>query len=448
MDKNAIIKEANEKLKELLPIIDKLHNLGISKVLEMGNKSSHIVVTYPPVNKLSIHKEEKIFKNISGKNTLYIHIPFCTGICTYCNYSRTAISEEDERIKKYLEYLDKESQLLKSEINVDKIQVESIYIGGGTPTLLSEEDLEKLLKIIKRDYDLINEGEYTVEGSPETITLGKVALAKFYGVNRFSIGIESFNDNVLENIGRRHNAKGAFKAIELIRKAGINEIDFDLIRGLPNYTPEIVASDMEMVEKTNVPSVTSYQHSLKPFSLDTKRLPSENPKEKEQVLMHIIFLLGMKKLGYLQKPIDWFIKTEKNVYHHQILKWKNMANQLVLGRSSYGYVNGIQFSNYKSRKEYEEAIDSGKLPIEKATKLSNEDIIRRRFIFGLKTGIDRKQFKKDYGVDPTEASFKDTLNLFVEAGGIKISNSTIGLTEVGSLFADYIQMAFYSKKYM
>jgi len=270
MNRDVLISRANEKLEKLSSVIDKLHGLGIFKMFEMGNKSSQIVVTYPPLEKLDDYRGEEFLEGISGKSVLYVHIPFCTGICTYCNYSRTAVSEKDEKIKNYLDYLDKESSLLKSEIELEKIPVESIYIGGGTPTLLGEEDLEKLLKIIERDFSLANEGEYTIEGSPETITIGKVALAKFYGVNRVSIGVESFNDGILERIGRRHDVVGVFEAIESIRKAGISEIDIDLIRGLPNYSVEMVINDIDFIKRLNVPSVTSYQLSLIHISEPTR----------------------------------------------------------------------------------------------------------------------------------------------------------------------------------
>jgi oxygen-independent coproporphyrinogen-3 oxidase len=122
-----------------------------------------------------------------------------------------------------------------------------------------------------------------------------------------------------------------------------------------------------------------------------------------------------------------------------------MANQLVLGPSSYGYINGIQFSNFKNIIEYEKSIRTGKLPVEKATFLSREEIIRRAFIFGLKTNINRKDFEVKHGVDPMEGPLRDEISRIVNAGGISASESEIKLTEAGMLFADRIQMEFYSE---
>ncbi len=439
MNYDNLVERAEQKLSENMDKIDKIHTLGLHKELHMGNKSSQIVVTYPSVDLLDEFNGDNFLVNSDGLNTLYIHIPFCTGICTYCNYARTAASEKDKRISEYMDYLDKESAMFKSILG--EIQVQTIYIGGGTPTLLSEDNLERLFKVIKRDYKLDNDVEFTIEGSPETVTVGKIALAKHYGVNRVSIGIESFNDGILESIGRRHDSEGAYEALEKIRKAGIDEIDFDLIRGLPNYTLDMVVNDIKGVERAKVPSVTSYQYSLKPLSLDAKRLPKN---VTEQLLPHLVFMIGMQDLGYIQSPIDWFVKDESHLYKHQMLKWHKMANQLVLGQSSYGFFNGVQFANFKDRKAYGKAIKEGRLPIERATKLSFDDMMRRRFLFGLKTKVDRDRFRKIHGVDPTETSFGSTLNKLIEAGAITADDSGFSISDVGVLFADWIQMAFYS----
>lgn len=440
-----LINDANKFIKKNIYDINRLRAVGVKKQYAMGNKSSHIVVTYPPIHALNFFKGGSIFEGaLDGLNTLYIHIPFCTGICTYCAYARMAAPARDVRISRYLDYLNQESKLLRSAFHNRQIPVKSIYIGGGTPTMLKEDQLELVLRIIARDFQWDKEVEFTLEGSPETVSVGKVALSKHFGVNRVSIGIESFNDKILEAIGRRHNAKRAYAALEQIKEGGINNIDFDLIRGLPNYTPEMIVEDIKAIKKADIPSVNSNQYSLKPLSLDAKKQPDTNIQK--QLLMHTIFLVGMKKLGYRQKPIDWFVKEKKHLYKHQLLKWGRMANQLVLGLSSYGYINGIQFANFRKRTDYERSIKEGRLPIERATVLSEEELIRRRFIFGLKTRVNRTEFQRVHGVDPTESPFKDTLKTMIEAGAIEETDSSFTLSEVGMLFADSIQMAFYSDK--
>ncbi|MEA2037201.1 MAG: coproporphyrinogen-III oxidase family protein [Nanoarchaeota archaeon] len=444
MYKNLIL-SAKKKLKRLKPIINRLNALGIHKTSEMGNKSSHIVVTYPPIHKLKSVNNKNIYSgDLKNSNTLYIHIPFCSGVCTYCNYSRTAISGQDKKIVEYLELLNKEAEMLCNAFSEERINVDSIYIGGGTPTMLNETNLGRLFEIINQHYVLKYDGEYTLEASPETVTVGKTTLAHDYGVNRVSLGIESFNDPALKSIDRRHNSKDALKSLRKVRKGGINNVDFDLIRNLPGYTPKMMIEDIKGVNITKPESINSNNYTIKPGSTDERRFNEMGINQEEQLLLHLIFVTGMKQLGYFQKPVDWFIKSQKHVYRHQILKWEKMANQLVLGLSAYGYIHDVQFINYRNLKDYKESIMNGRLPLERATRLSKEEIMRRSFIFGLKTKIDNNEFERIYGIDPIIGPFKNTLNKFVEAGGIENSGSEIKLTEAGSLFADWIQMAFYS----
>ncbi len=440
-----IISEAKKEYQSMAQEISKLNSMNIHRTLEMGDKkSTQIVVAYPPLNKLEPINEKNIYEgNHFGKNTLYIHIPFCTGICTYCGYARTAISKNDSRILEYLNLLDKESGLLIDSIGGKKIKVESIYIGGGTPTLLDEKELEKLFQIIERDYEFASNVEYTLEGSPETITPEKINKAKSFGVNRASIGAESFNNNALKLMKRRHTAQGTKKAIKTILDCGISEVDCDLIRGLPNYTYEMIIEDAKNIQELDLPSVTCYPYTIKPFSVDSLKINEIDKSEERQLLMHLVFLKSMEKIGRIQRPVDWFIKDETHIIKHEMLKWHDMANQFVLGHGVRGYlVNGVQFAHYREYKDYKKALDKGKLPVEKASYLNNDEIARRKFLFGLKSEINRKEFSKNYGFDPLESRFKETIKNIHAAGGIEITPKEIKLTKTGVLFADAIQEAF------
>lgn len=440
-----LVNESREQLEVLRQSVERLHSEGIRKELGMGHKWSQIVVTYPPAQNLGDDIGSVLSAAPQGSNTLYVHIPFCSGICTYCNYSRTAASDQDRRIHEYIELLDKESAILKENLGGNPVKVSTIYIGGGTPTLLTEEHLERLLQVINRDYVREEYSEFSLEGSPETVTVGKIALARHYGVNRVSIGVESFNDPTLEAIGRRHDARGAYEALDRIRKGGITNIDFDLIRGLPGYTLDMMVDDVRGVKRAQTPSVTSYQYSLKPRSINHKR-GKMRQDEWDAILMHLTFIRGMSELGYKQMPVDFFVKGDEFLYQHQMMKWGKNASQLVLGQSAYGYLNGVQFINFTNRRDYAQAVSEGRLPIERATSLSDEEIMRRGFIFGLKVDVDRNKFKESYGVDPLESPFENVIGKLAEAGGLEVTDTEIRLSEAGVLFADWIQMAFYSEQ--
>lgn len=345
LDAKSLIEETHRSLRALEESIKKLHAYGIHKELHMRN-SSQIVVAYPSKQHLLPTPQENIFcTSTNTKKVLYIHIPFCTGICTYCGYARTAISKHDEKIIKYISLLKKESNMVKTALGVDKIEVDSIYIGGGTPTLLKTKQLKELFNLINRDYRLIENGEYTLEGSPETITIEKIQLAVKAGVNRVSIGVESFDDETLTSIARRHTAKEALDALDKIREGGIENIDFDLIRGLPGYNSDLVIKDLKYICESQIPSITSYQYSLKPRTIDFKKHHNDySYDESEQIFMHMLFILGMEKAGYKhQSPIiDCFIKNESHTFKHSIQKWSYMCELISLGQGAYGFYNNIK----------------------------------------------------------------------------------------------------------
>ncbi|PIN93364.1 hypothetical protein COU54_03405 [Candidatus Pacearchaeota archaeon CG10_big_fil_rev_8_21_14_0_10_31_24] len=440
----ALIKYSKNRLEEFRSGIDRLHALGITKDPEMGLKTSQITVTYPPTQSLiPVTDKVDVYEDVSGRNTLYVHIPFCTGICTYCGYSRSAASDGDEKVTSYQALLEKEATLLSEKFNGQKIPVESIYIGGGTPTLLSVSDLERMLQTVDRYFLLDQNGEYTLEGSPETMTSEKVKLSVSYGVNRASIGAESFNDNVLRIIHRRHNSRGVFEAVEKIRNGGIENIDIDLIRGLPSYTFDMVLDDLRGIRTLGVQSVSSYQYTVKPKTLDAKRKP-ELLSEEELLQMHILFVAGMDKIGYTQRPIDFYNIDKNHEFKHQLLKWSCQVNQLVLGIGCYGFISNTQFTNTTNRRKYEELINNGKLPVEKSFVLSPEELIRRDFLFGLKTEVDVQGFHRRHNANLLDTYFSKDLERLIESGAIEVSYDSIRLTELGSLFADWIQCKFYS----
>ncbi len=447
--------QAKEKLQALHPAFLRLRDQGIQKQMLIGDRDSQTVVTYPPSHKQHAVVETDVYSNplhLRKRNTLYLHVPFCDKICQYCAYQRTAKGPEDPRIDHYVDLVQKETQLLASANHKEKIQVESIYIGGGTPTILSEQNLEKLLQMLDKHFELVAGGEFSLEGSPATITEGKVRQAMQYGVNRISIGVEAFDDHMLKVMGREvDNRERVFAALAAIRSAGISNIDIDLIRGFTGFyrnqivrqTPQDVVTDLLGIQELEIPSVTSYQHIVKPKSLGYKKRQKFNFIPEEKLLLHMMFNMGMEQMGYQQHPIDFHHKTQEHVYKHQVYKWGDMTNQIALGPSAYGYLNDTQFTNHFGA-DYEAAIQQGKLPVASQLKLSKEEVMRRKFVFGMKTGVSRAEFEQHYGINPLETSARDTLHTLEEAGGLEITPSHIRLTEVGRLFADWIQMCFYS----
>lgn len=444
--------EAQDHFSQMRQEIETLRALGIKKDVQQQRSTSNIIVTYPAKQDLDfIGKQLPSFTNLClrDSNTLYVHIPFCSSICSYCSFARTAAGCDDNRISEYLGLLEKEAAKWKSDFGA-RIPVDSIYIGGGTPTLLSPSLLERLFEIIDANFLLAKDGEYTLEASPYTTTIEKFALAKSYGVNRTSMGVESFNAHVLADMGRDADVKKIYSAIQSIKSAGIDHIDIDLIRGYPSQTVTDLENDLIGMQNADVPSITSYQYSVKNGSIDKKKFGEDFTIEQDRlILSHLAFIAGAERLGYRhQAPlIDWFVKGPEWAYQQQIQKWLKMTNLIGLGLGAYGYVNGVQYINTENRKHYAEAVSMGHSPIEKATRLSYEEIMRRKMIFGLKGYIDRQEFRYVYGIDVLDAPFGEELETLIDAGGIEVTDATVKLSKAGTLFADWIQMQFYSDKY-
>jgi oxygen-independent coproporphyrinogen-3 oxidase len=458
-DWQALERNAGEFIRDAQVSLERAAAQGITKGLFQRN-SSNIVVTYPTKQDLDPIDAAEVFERKSGfrtrGRTLYVHIPFCTGICTYCGFARSAMSEDDSRIPTYLDALEKESALMRSHLGFNRpgrVPVDSIYIGGGTPTLLTIENLERTFRMIHRDFALKEDGEFTLEISPETVTAAKLRLARTSGVNRISMGVESFDDRLLAGIGRRHDAKTVSDVVSLLRREGLERIDIDLIRNLPGSSVATLRDDVRRVTELEIPSVTSYEYVVKPKSIDSKRHARGLLGAVERgnaVFAHLLFTMAMESIGYGQRPLGWFLKGEDAAYEQQLDKWERGADLVPLGMSGYGYVNGAQFINHEGFGAYYDAIGSGRLPIEKGAVLDEFEQAHRHAIFALRSRVDPDELESWYGVDifGRDSEAGDTLAKLMELNLIERTDECrFQLSRLGMLFQDQIQMELYSPAY-
>lgn len=210
-------------------------------------------------------REEKIIKTTSDEHfSLYISIPFCPSRCKYCSFVSHSIERTNKLIEPYIENLCKEIEISGKITKQVGITPDTVYVGGGTPTTLNEEQLEKILESVKNNFDLSNLKEYTVEaGRPDTVTQGKLELLKKYGVERISINAQTFNDEVLQANGRRHSVEEFYRAYEIARKVGFESINTDLIAGLQDDTLESFQNSIDSAIRINPENITVHTLSLK-----------------------------------------------------------------------------------------------------------------------------------------------------------------------------------------
>ncbi|MBQ0083797.1 MAG: coproporphyrinogen dehydrogenase HemZ, partial [Clostridiales bacterium] len=213
-----------------------------------------------------------IEKSTRDAFSLYISIPFCPSRCSYCSFVSHAVDKAQKLIPEYLEKLSEELRITAQIARRNGLTLKTIYIGGGTPTTLSATQLDFLLETVKLNFDTENLLEYTLEaGGPDTITEEKLRVIKKYGITRISVNPQTMNDNVLQVIGRKHTAKQTEEAFFTARKVGFDNINMDLIAGLPEDTPESFANTLDRVIELDPESVTVHSLSMKRASFLTKK---------------------------------------------------------------------------------------------------------------------------------------------------------------------------------
>ena len=314
----------------------------------------------------------------------YIHIPFCDKICNYCDFCKRY--SNNLVIDKYIEALEQDIKK-----NYQKEVLKTIYIGGGTPSSLSINQLTKLMKIVKL-LKLDNNYEFTFECNPENITEEKLILLKKNGVNRISIGVESTNDKFLKYLGRNHNFKMVQEKVSLIKKY-ISNINVDLIYALPGESIADLKKDLHNIVNLNVNHVSTYsleihQHTI--FSIKRiKNISSDIDSDMYKLICEFL-----KENGFKHYEVSNFCKD--NTYsRHNMVYWNN-SEYYGFGLGASGYVNSIRYDNTRSFYKY---INGNRALNEE--KLKKEDKISYELILGFRliNGINKEEFKKKYGID-------------------------------------------------
>lgn len=322
-------------------------------------------------------------------DAVYIHIPFCKSICSYCDFCKIYLNEK--YTAKYLE-------TLKEEI-LEKYQgekIKTLYIGGGTPSCLSLKDLNYLLEITKI-FDLTNLKEFTFECNINDINEYMLELLKKYGVNRLSIGIESFNKNNLEFMKRSHTFEEAKDKINLCRSLGFNNINVDLIYGIPKESISTLKKDLKLVLKLNVEHISTYSLIIEDNTLIgiNKLTPIDEETDEE---MYNIICDTLNKKGYIHYEVSNFAK-EGYASLHNINYWLN-NNYYGFGLSSHGYIGNVRYENTRSLTSY-----LNKKYVKEEKLLSTSDDMDNTIMlsFRLLKGINLEDFFNRYNINLQEA---------------------------------------------
>jgi len=311
--------------------------------------------------------------------SVYIHIPFCNTICSYCDFPKVYSSVCDKKL--YLEALKKEIKTnYKNEI------VNTIYIGGGTPSVLSIEELKKLLEITNLFKKNTNT-EFTIECNIESIDEEKLKLLKKYNVNRISIGIESFDKKIISYLGRFHTKKEAIKKIKLVKKY-FNNINIDLMYAIPNQSIKSLKRDIKTYLKLKIPHISYYSLIIEPHT----KLYNENTDYIDEDIdckMYKIITKKLKKYHHYEISNFSFPGYESK---HNLVYWNN-EEYYGFGAGASGYINGIRYSNTKNIHKY----INGDYRSEENI-LSELEKMQEEMFLGLRKldGVNMEKFEKRY----------------------------------------------------
>ncbi len=321
--------------------------------------------------------------------SIYIHIPFCSSICSYCDFCK--ILKNEKYIDDYLDTLEKE---IKSNYKGEKIN--TLYIGGGTPSSLSLMQLKKLFNILKR-FNLDKNCEITFETNSEDLTKEKIAFLKKH-INRLSIGIQTFDENIIKKLNRKLNIENLKLACQTF-----NNVNIDLMYGFKNQTLKDLKTDLNEIIKLNPKHISTYCLILEPHTklyIDNYK-PLDDDKERE---MYDFITKTLKENDYVRYELSNFSK-EGYESKHNLTYWNN-EHYYGFGLGASGYVDNVRYENTKSLNEYLK----GNYILEK-NELSLEETIQNEFILGLRKikGINKEGFYKKYKINIKELPKVKTL---------------------------------------
>ena len=366
--------------------------------------------------------------------SLYIHIPFCSHICTYCDFHKEMA--KDGKKERYVDALIQEIKYHSNKIT----DVQTIYIGGGTPSALDLVLLERLLKTIEEEVNLGNVLEYSIETNPNDYTLEFVLLLKKYHVSRVSIGVQTFNRSHLKFLGRTHQNEDVFQAIKLLRANGFDNISIDMMFSLVNQTLEELEKDLEMVGTLDIDHISYYSLILEEKSklhyLLNKNKISMNSEDLEG-LMYNKVINTLTANNYVQYEISNFKKTSKESIHNMTY-WLN-KEYLGLGTGSHSLVEGSRYFNPTNITKYIQMIKKNDFDFSTAYEYN---ALQEEMMLGLRliSGVNINDIEEKYQIKLLER-FPE-LRKYLKEEIIEINNGYLRFTTEGILLGNLVFQIF------
>ncbi|WP_077621453.1 radical SAM family heme chaperone HemW [Sediminibacillus massiliensis] len=371
--------------------------------------------------------------------SVYIHIPFCQQICHYCDFTKFFYNEQ--LVDDYLTALENE---MRTYIPAGKQSMKTIFVGGGTPTALNHKQLEKLLKMIDNHFDVHTCEEYSFEANPGDLDVEKIKLLKSYGVQRISMGVQVFDDEMLEYIGRLHKIKDVYDNIDSLTRYGFENISIDLIYSLPNQTMEHFQKTLQEALSFDLPHYSAYSLQIEPKTIFYQRYKQgklPKPPEETEAAMYQHLMKEMEKHGKIQYEISNFAEPGFESKHN--LTYWNNEHYYGMGAGAHGYLPGKRIVNLRPLPAYVKQANLDGKPVLHTEPIGRKEEIEEEMFLGLRkrTGVSKEMFRNKFDLEADEI-YADALSTLKSRKWVVDEGGFIKLTSAGLLFGNEVFQEF------
>ena len=372
---------------------------------------------------------------------LYLHFPFCISKCPYCDFNSYQL-KEDNQISSYISALYQEITTYSKKLI--KSNIKTVYLGGGTPTILSGVQIYNILEYCKDKFNIDKNAEITIEANPGTLDGEKLKLLIESGISRLSLGAQSFNNLFLKKLGRIHNTQDIIDSYFFARETGFSNINIDIMFALPDQTTEDLQVTLKKAVSLKPDHLSLYNLTIKPgteYYNKYKRGKLKLPTEDEEFDMYDWAINFLEESDFEHYEIANFARPHKRSMHN-LNYWQNKP-YLGIGAGAYSFIKGYRYMNYENPARYIKEIMSGKLPVDNGEKLSLRKRMIETIILGLRTkdGVGNKKFKTRFGVNLNDI-FPEQINKLINLGLLQKDNCRTKLTKKGVFLANTVFREF------
>jgi putative oxygen-independent coproporphyrinogen III oxidase len=413
--------------------------------LAEGLSRGGFVVSYPPFESLDRGACSDAWEQ--APFSLYVHLPYCRKRCTFCFY-RVYTNRAALPMEAYLQALFGELNRYGEDVALHRRRVGALYFGGGTPTTLSTVQLRELNAVIRRNFDIPDDVEFTCEAEPGTLDESKIACLRDIGVTRLSLGVQSFDAGILTKNGRSHGVEQALQSIRLARHAGFPVINVDLMSGMVDETAGTWRRTLDTVvdlqaEHVSIYRMEVYKNTLLYTAGYTGPGVGGIPTDSEELALWMQAVETLEAAGYTQLTGHAFARRPEHRHTQIAHLWTRAGEMLGTGVSAYSFYNGCLFQNTADWDEYVSRSARGESAIGRGRRLTSRERMARDMVLGLKfLRLDRRIFRARHGFDPSDL-YPTELSWLERRGLLEVTDDVLALTRLARPFVETICSLFY-----